>query len=181
MRWFIPASGRRLGFWRPGRRCGEGSVPSVEGLKLKDPKDFRYLGKGQVGIVDLRDITVGTAHYGSDTRLPGMKYAVIARPPVTGGKLVSFDGAAAMKVSGVEKVMEVQGWPWPSKFQPLGGVAVIARNTGAAIKGRDALKIVWDDGANAQVRVGQLIGTNSRKPRASRAWLCARKATWTPL
>jgi len=50
-----------------------------------------------------------------------MKYAVIARPPVTGGKLVSFDGAAAMKVSGVEKVMEVQGWPWPSKFQPLGG------------------------------------------------------------
>ena len=55
-----------------------------------------------------------------------------------------------MKVSGVEKVMEVKGWPWPSKFQPLGGVAVIARNTGAAIKGRDALKIVWDDGANAK-------------------------------
>ncbi len=79
-----------------------------------------------------------------------MKYAVIARPPVTGGKVVSFDSAAALKVSGVEKVMEVKGWPWPSKFQPLGGVAVIARNTGAAIKGRDALKIVWDDGANAK-------------------------------
>ena len=55
-----------------------------------------------------------------------------------------------MKVSGVEKVMEVKGWPWPSKFQPLGGVAVIARNTGAAIKGRDALKIVWDDGPNGK-------------------------------
>src|SRR4051812_50218086 len=55
-----------------------------------------------------------------------------------------------MKVSGVEKVMEAKGWPWPSKFQPLGGVAVIARNTGAAIKGRDALKVVWDDGANAR-------------------------------
>ena len=125
-------------------------MPSVEGLKLKDPKDFRYLGKGQIGIVDLHDITTGKAHYGADMRLPGMKYAVIARPPVTGGKLKSFDGAAAMKVSGVEKVMEVKGWPWPSKFQPLGGVAVIARNTGAAIKGRDALKIVWDDGANAK-------------------------------
>ena len=75
-----------------------------------------------------------------------MKYAVIARPPVTGGKVASFDGAEAMKVSGVEKVLEVKGWPWPSKFQPLGGVAVIARNTGAAIKGRDA---TWDDGANA--------------------------------
>src|SRR6202011_171472 len=98
----------------------------------------------------LRDITVGTAHYGSDTRLPGMKYNVIARPPVTGGKLKSFDAADAMKVSCVEKVMEGQGGPWPSNFQPLGGVAVIARNTGAAIKGRDALKIVWDDGANGK-------------------------------
>ena len=125
-------------------------MPSVEGLKLKDPKDFRYLGKGQIGIVDLKDITIGKAHYGADTRLPGMKYAVIARPPVTGGKLKSFDATEAMKVSGVEKVMEVKGWPWPSKFQPLGGVAVIARNTGAAIKGRDALKIVWEDGANGK-------------------------------
>ena len=145
-----PATGRRLGFGDLAADAAKESVPSVEGLKLKDPKDFRYLGKGEVSIVDLRDITVGTAHYGGDTRLPGMKYAVIARPPVTGGKLVSFDSADAMKVSGVEKVMEIQGWPWPSKFQPLGGVAVIARNTGAAIKGRDALKIVWDDGANGK-------------------------------
>ncbi len=63
--------------------------------------------------------------------------------------MVSFDPSDALKVSGVEQVIQVQGWPWPSKFQPLGGVAVIARNTGAAIKGRDALKIVWDDGPNA--------------------------------
>lgn len=142
------ATGRRLGFGELAADAAKESVPSVEGLKLKNPKDFRYLGKGRIGIVDLRDITVGTAQYGGDIRLPGMKYAVIARPPVTGGKLKSFDASAAMKVSGVEKVMEVQGWPWPSKFQPLGGVAVIARNTGAAIKGRDALEIVWDDGAN---------------------------------
>ena len=144
------ASGRRLGFGDLAADAAKELVPSVEGLKLKDPKDFRYLGKGEVSIVDLRDITVGAAQYGADVRLPGMKYAVIARPPVTGGKLVSFDSADAMKVSGVEKVMEIQGWPWPSKFQPLGGVAVIARNTGAAVKGRDALKVVWDDGANAK-------------------------------
>jgi isoquinoline 1-oxidoreductase beta subunit len=144
------ASGRRLGFGELAADAAKQPVPGVENLTLKNPRDFRYLGKGDVGIVDLRDITVGAAHYGSDTRLPGMKYAVIARPPVTGGKLVSFDASDAMKVSGVEKVMEVQGWPWPSKFQPLGGVAVIARNTGAAIKGRDALKIVWDDGANGK-------------------------------
>ncbi len=138
------ASGRRLGFGDLAADAAKEPVPGVGTLKLKNPKDFRYLGKGQVSIVDLRDITVGTAHYGSDTRLPGMKYAVIARPPVTGGKLVSFDATDAMKVSGVEKVMEVQGWPWPSKFQPLGG------DTGAAIKGRDALKLAWDDGANAK-------------------------------
>jgi isoquinoline 1-oxidoreductase subunit beta len=144
------ASGRRIGFGELAAAAAKEPVPDVATLKLKDPKDFRYLGKGEISIVDLRDITVGTAQYGSDTRIPGMKYAVISRPPVTGGKLVSFDASAAMKVSGVEKVMEVQGWPWPSKFQPLGGVAVIARNTGAAIKGRDALKIVWDDGANGK-------------------------------
>jgi isoquinoline 1-oxidoreductase beta subunit len=144
------ASNRRLGFGDLAADAAKEAVPNVEGLKLKDPKSFRYLGKGEVSIVDLRDITIGAAQYGGDVRLPGVKYAVIARPPVTGGKLVSFDSTDAMKVSGVEKVMEMQGWPWPSKFQPLGGVAVIARNTGAAIKGRDALKIVWDDGANGK-------------------------------
>ena len=144
------ASGRRIGFGDLAADAAKEPVPSIEGLKLKDPKDFRYLGKGEISIVDLRDITTGAAHYGSDTRLPGMKYAVIARPPVTGGKPVSFDAAEAMKVSGVEKVIGVKGWPWPSKFQPLGGVAVIARNTGAAIKGRDALKVVWDDGPNGK-------------------------------
>src|ERR1700730_18672544 len=101
------ATGRHLGFGELAADAAKESVPAVEGLKLKDPKDFRYLGKGQVRMRDLRYIAVGPAHYGSDPRLPGMKYAGIARPPVTGGKLVSFDGAAAMKVSAVEKVMEV--------------------------------------------------------------------------
>jgi isoquinoline 1-oxidoreductase beta subunit len=142
------ASGRRLGFGELAADAAKEPLPAIDGLKLKDPKDFRYLGKGEISIVDLRDITIGAAHYGGDIRLPGMKYAVIARPPVTGGKMVSYDASGAMKVSGVEKVVEVRGWPWPSKFQPLGGVAVIARNTGAAIKGRDALKVVWDGGAN---------------------------------
>jgi len=163
-RWGVPVSdvkaenhevvhiptGRKLGYGELATDAAAEPVVDASQLKLKDPKDFRYIGKGKVSIVDLHDITTGKAMYGIDTRLPGMKYAVIARPPVVGGKLVSFDASDAMKVSGVEKVIEVQGWPWPSKFQPLGGVAVIARNTGAAIKGCDALKIVWDDGANAK-------------------------------
>lgn len=161
------ASGRKLGFGELAADAAKESVPSIEGLKLKNPKDFRYLGKGQVGIVDLHDITTGKALYGADVRLPGMKYAVIARPPVTGGKLASFEPDAALKVPGVEKVMQVRGWPWPSKFQPLGGVAVIARNTGAAIKGRDALKLVWDDGPNGKydsVAYRKELEEASRKP-----------------
>ena len=64
----------------------------------------------------------------------------------------------------MEKVIEVQAWPWPSKFQPLGGVAVIARNTGAAIKGRDALKVVWDDGPNARYDFARPIAPNLKRP-----------------
>ncbi|CCE08426.1 Isoquinoline 1-oxidoreductase beta subunit [Bradyrhizobium sp. STM 3843] len=161
------ATSRKLGFGALAADAAKEQVPSIDSLKLKDPKNFRYLTKGQISIVDLHDITTGKARYGADVRLPGMKYAVIARPPVTGGKLVSFDSAEALKISGVEKVMEVRGWPWPSKFQPLGGVAVIARNTGAAIKGRDALKIVWDDGPNGQyesVAFRKELEDASRKP-----------------
>ncbi len=142
-------SGRRLGFGELANDAAGLPVPAADGLRLKDPKEFRYIGKGAVSITDLRDITMGKAGYGADVRLPGMKYVVIARPPVVGGKLVSFDADEAMKVPGVERVLEVRGWPWPAKFQPVGGVAVVARNTGAAIKGRNALKVTWDDGANA--------------------------------
>ncbi|MBV8870821.1 MAG: xanthine dehydrogenase family protein molybdopterin-binding subunit [Acetobacteraceae bacterium] len=142
------ASGRKLGFGELAQDASALPAPPMSAVTLKDPKDFRYLTKGKVGIVDLHDITTGSAGYGIDAKMPGMKYAVVARPPVVGGKLVSFDASDAMKVPGVEKVVAVKGWPWPSKFMPVGGVAVVARNTGSAIKGRDALKIVWEDGAN---------------------------------
>jgi isoquinoline 1-oxidoreductase subunit beta len=65
---------------------------------------------------------------------------------VLGGKLASFNADAAMKIPGVEKVVTIDGTPPPAAFQPLGGVAVIARTTWAALKGRDALKVTWDDG-----------------------------------
>ena len=99
-------------------------------------------------IVDLFDITTGRATYGQDVMRPGMKFAVIARSPVLGGKIVSFDATEALKVPGVEKVVKIDPTPAPAKYAPLAGVAVIARTTFAALKGRDALKIVWDDGPN---------------------------------
>ena len=142
-------SGRIAGYGDLAKDASALPMPPVESLKLKDPREFRYIGTGSIPIVDLHDITTGHATYGIDAKLPGMKFAVIARPPVVGGKLVSFDAADALKVPGVEKVVKVQGWPWPTKFRPVGGVAVIARNTGSAIKGRKALKVTWDDGPNA--------------------------------
>ena len=142
-------TGQKLGYGDLAAAAAAMSMPALDMLTFKDPAAYRYIGKGNVGIVDLFNITTGRAGYGADQRLPGQKYAVIARPPVVGGKLVSFDATAALAVPGVERVLPVQGWPPPgTKFLPLGGVAVVARNTGAAIKGRDALKIVWDDGPN---------------------------------
>jgi isoquinoline 1-oxidoreductase beta subunit len=139
-------SGRKLGYGDLAAAAGALPTPPLDQLKLKDEAAFRYIGKGNVQIVDLFNITTGRATYGIDAKLPGMKYAVVARPPVLGGKLASYDATAAMKVPGVEKVVVIDGTPPPAKFQPLGGVAVIAANTWAAMKGRDALVVHWDDG-----------------------------------
>jgi isoquinoline 1-oxidoreductase beta subunit len=124
-------------------------VPRATGVKLKDPSAFRSSAR----VRDRPRSTTGHHHgravYGIDARLEGMLYAVVARPPVFGGKAVRFDAAEAMKVPGVVKVFAIDPPQIPSEFQPLGGVAVIARNTWAAIKGREALKIDWEDGPHA--------------------------------
>jgi isoquinoline 1-oxidoreductase beta subunit len=140
-------TGRVLDYGRVAAVARALPVPQPESLKLKKRSEFRYIGKG-LPIVDVMDMTTGRAGYGIDVRLPGMKYAVIARPPVYGGRVASFDAAAAQAVPGVERVLKLESTPLPSGFQPLGGVAVIARNTWAAIQGCRKLKITWDDGAN---------------------------------
>jgi isoquinoline 1-oxidoreductase beta subunit len=140
-------SGRKLGYGALAKAAS--SLPVPAGIKLKDPADFRYIGKGKTGIVDGFDIATGRAQYGIDTRLEGMLYAVVARPPVYGGKVKSYDATETMKAPGVVKVAVIEGTPPPSEFMPLGGVGVIAKNTWAAIKGREALKIEWEAGPNA--------------------------------
>jgi isoquinoline 1-oxidoreductase beta subunit len=141
-------TGRKIGYGDVAEAAAALPTPAADQVKLKDPAAFRYIGKGNVPVVDLFDITTGHATYGQDVMRPGMKFAVIARSPVVGGSIVSFDPADALKVPGVEKVVKINGTPAPAKFAPLAGVAVIAKNTHAAMKGRDALKIVWDDGPN---------------------------------
>jgi isoquinoline 1-oxidoreductase beta subunit len=124
-----------------------GSATPVS-LRLKDPSEFRYVGKEGTNIIDSFNITTGRAIYGQDVRLPGMKYAVVARPPVMGGKVASYDATDAMKTPGFVKIVEIPAPSFPLAFQPSGGIAVVADNTWAAIQARKALKIVWDDGAH---------------------------------
>ncbi len=141
-------SGRKLGYGELAADAALLPVPAEDKIRLKEASAFRYIGKGNVRISDIVDITTGKAMYGQDIVLPGMKFVVIARPPVVGGKVATLDSSAAMKVPGVEKIVTLAPTPAPAKFAPLGGVAVIAKNTWAALQGRDALKITWDDGPN---------------------------------
>ena len=141
-------TGRRLSYGDLAEDAAKQPVPASDALKLKDRSAFRYIGKDQVRLVDLEAIGKGQATYGMDMRLPGMVYAVVARPPVVSGRLRRFDSAKALAVPGVLKVVEIPPMQGAPAFQPLGGVAVVARNTWAARQGRDALEIEWDDGPN---------------------------------
>lgn len=111
------------------------AVPSD--VPLKSPSAFRLIGKTGPRL-DLQPKVEGKAIYGMDVRVPGMTYAAIARPPVFGGNVKQFDAAKARAVPGVLDVVQV-----PS------GVAVIATNTWAAFRGKDALEISYDEGPNA--------------------------------
>ncbi|HVY07829.1 MAG TPA: molybdopterin cofactor-binding domain-containing protein [Burkholderiales bacterium] len=142
-------TGRTLGYGELAEKAAGLKTPAESTLTLKDPSQFRYIGKGEVQITDLRNITMGKAMYAQDIHVPGTKFAVVARPPVVGGQVKSFDEAAAMKVPGVVKVVKIAATPMPAKFAPLGGVGVVANSTWAAIKGREALNVTWNDGPNA--------------------------------
>lgn len=141
-------TGRALPFGRLAVAASRLEVPEQDKIRLKTPDEFRYIGR-DIEIVDNFDITTGRALYSVDVRLPDMLYAVIARPPVYGGRVKSFKADAALKVPGVVEVFQIDSpQALPSKFQPLGGLAVIARNTWSAIRGREALQVEWEDGAN---------------------------------
>ena len=142
------ASGRSADFGALAAAAAELPVPDPASVKLKDRKDWRYIGK-PVRNVDIEGITHGTAKFGIDIRLPGMKYASVERCPVLLGKAVAYDAAETLKVPGVEQVVELPAAKEPVGFQALGGIAVIASNSWAAMEGRRRLKIDWELGPNA--------------------------------
>lgn len=143
-------SGKRLGYGELAADAAKQPVPQGEALRLKKPADFRYIGKGKLSVVDLSDIGRGKAVYGQDKHLPGMVYAVVARPPVLGARLRNAQKDKALAVPGVKSLVDIPMYKGAPAFQPLGGVAVVARNTWAAMKGREALVLDWDDGPNAR-------------------------------
>jgi isoquinoline 1-oxidoreductase beta subunit len=140
-------SQQRLPYGALVARASRLPVPNRDTLRLKSEAEWRYIGKS-LPIIDMDDIVHGRATYGIDVVLPGMTYASIEHPPAYGATLKSVDSAAAMKVPGVLRVVRIPGAPLPAGFRPVGGVAVIATNTWAAVQGRQKLKLEWDAGAN---------------------------------
>jgi isoquinoline 1-oxidoreductase subunit beta len=112
-------------------------------ITLKQPKDFRLIGK-PIPRTDVPSKVDGSAAFGIDVRVPDMLFAVIARCPFFGGRLQSFDPSAAQTVPGVQAVFPVP--PLPRHFNTAGGVAVVADSTWAAIEGRKAFAPRWDKG-----------------------------------
>src|SRR5688500_15776732 len=136
-------SNRKLGYGELAKAASELPVPPRDSLKLKDPVKFRYTGKGETPLTDGFDITTGKAVYGIDAKIDGMVVAVVGRPAVRGSTVESCGDAETLKVPGVLKTGAIDATPAPAVCQALGGVAVVATNTWAAIKGREALKIEW--------------------------------------
>jgi isoquinoline 1-oxidoreductase beta subunit len=112
------------------------ALPAPGKVELRKPGQWKYIGKG-IKRLDAPDKINGSAKYGMDVHFPGLLTAVVAHAPVIGGKIVSFDATGAKAVAGVRDIVEI-----PT------GVAVVADNFWAAKKGRDALKITWDQGPN---------------------------------
>jgi isoquinoline 1-oxidoreductase subunit beta len=111
------------------------TIAAPKEVKLKDPKDFKLIGKPTKRL-DTPEKINGSGIFGLDVKVPGLLTAVIARPPVFGGKVKSFNADKAKAIPGVKYVVEISR-----------GIAVVAEGFWPAKSGRDALEIVWDEGA----------------------------------
>ena len=123
-------------------------VPAPENLKFKTKTEWKYVGHER-SIYDLNDITTGKAPFGLDVYRDGMVYASVEHPPVVGGTIRTVDNKEALTVRGVQQTVTIDAPKPPLLFQSLGGVAVIANSTWAALQGRKKLKIEWEDGPHA--------------------------------
>jgi len=136
--WVIHSDGsQRLLYGDLVEAAAELPVPQRSEVQLKDPKDFSLIGS-PLPLYDAPGMVNGSARYGSDLQVPGMRYATVARCPVFGGSVATFDTARAKAVAGVRDVIQIDR-----------GIAVVADNTWAAIRGRAVLEVTWEEGRYA--------------------------------
>ncbi len=137
------ASGRRLSYGQLASKAGTLPIPSVS--PLKDPKDYKIVGK-PLPRLDTPSKVAAQAVYGIDLRLPQMKHSVLARCPVFGGRVSSFDDKESRKVSGVSYIGKIGD----------SAVAVVADSVWGAMEGRRLLNITWDEGPNKDLSSAQV-------------------------
>lgn len=154
--WVIHPDGtQRLPYGELVGAAAELPLPGRQEVQLKDPRDFRLIGT-PLALYDAPRMVDGSAIYGSDLRVPNMLYATVARCPVFGGRLASFDASQAKAVAGVHDVIQIDS-----------GIAVVADSTWTAIQGRAALETTWEEGGLADwssVSIRQQIVAGSPKP-----------------
>ena len=129
------------------------AIPNLNTVPLKNSDDFTVVGR-DVHRFEGRDKATGAAKFGIDSRVPGMLFAVVARCPVFGGKVASFDPEKAKAVPGVREVVQFE--TSGRGASTTGGVAVLADNSWAAIEGRKALVVKWDEGPAAKESSAEL-------------------------
>jgi isoquinoline 1-oxidoreductase beta subunit len=139
------ATGRKLRYGELAAAAATLPLPAPESIVLKQPKDFRLIGKAARRL-DTPGKLDGSAQYGIDVQLPGMKVAALAISPAYGGRLTGLDEAAALKVPGVRQVVRLDDC-----------AAVVADHYGAAQKGLSLLALRWDDGPNAQLSTADIV------------------------
>ena len=161
-----PPSGRSLTYGQLAGSASQLPVPNEAELHFKPTSAWRYIGK-DTPRYNIAALCTGKAVFGIDKHVDGMLYASVERPPVFGGKVKSYDDKEAVRVAGVHQTVTIPPFVPPCAFQALGGIAVIADNTWAALQGRQKLKVVWDKGPNADYdsdKYRDELRATSRKP-----------------
>ena len=151
-------SGRKVTFGKVAEAASRLTPP--KDVKLKDPKDWKLIGK-PVKRLDTLDKLTGKQVYGADLKMPGMLNAAIMECPVFGGKVKSFDAAKVASRKGVKKVLQVGD----------SAVAVVADTWWQAKTALDALPIVWDEGPNAKVSSASIADINKAALDADQAFV----------
>ena len=138
------ASNRRLTYGQLASKASAQPIPSD--VPLKQAKDYQIVGK-PLARLDIPSKVDGTAEFGIDFRVPGMKYAALARCPVIGGKAASFDDKESKKISGVGYVGKISD----------AAVAVVADSVWSALEGRRVLNVQWDEGPNKDLNTAAIF------------------------